>query len=225
MKAKLLAASLLSVAMTGVFAQSKFEGFYGQLGVGYENVNPSSSSSGLTIAGIGNLPISNSTSSQGSLVGVATLGYTATITKDFLLGIGVDYEPFNSQSGTFSSSFHGGSISGTWNKQNSYNIFLAPATPVGSDGLLYAKVGYSGAQIQSTERGDSFTSSLTGYVLGLGYKQIISGGLYGFGELNYASYGKVTKTYSGVYNGLYGSVSNTLSANSANAVVGIGYKF
>lgn len=225
MKSKLLVASILSVGMTGVFAQSKFEGFYGQIGVGYENVNPTTSSSGLNIAGIGSLPISTSISSQGSVVGVATLGYTATVTKDFLLGIGVDYEPFNSQSGNFSYGYLGNSTNGSWKKQNSYNVFLSPATPVGTDGLLYAKIGYSGAQIQSTARGINYTTNLNGYMLGLGYKQVINGGLYGFGEVNYASYGNVTNSFSSSYNGRSLSVSNTLSANSTNVVVGLGYKF
>lgn len=225
MKAKLLVVSLCAMGMSGAFAQSSFEGFYGQVGIGYENVNPSTSSSGLTISGVGTLPLSTSISSQGSFVGVATLGYTAAITKDFLLGIGVDYEPLNSQSGNFSYGYNGNTLNGTWKKQNSYNIFLSPATPIGKDGLLYGKVGYSGAQIQSTERGFSYTTNLSGYLLGLGYKQIISGGFYGFGEVNYASYGNVTKTYTDTSSGVNASVSNTLGANSMNAVIGIGYKF
>lgn len=225
MKAKLLVMTLCAVGMSGAFSQSKFEGFYGQIGVGYENVSPSTSSSGITISGMGTIPASTSINSQGSFVGVATLGYTAAITKDFLLGIGVDYEPFNSQSGNFTYNIGGTSVNGNWKKQNSYNIFLAPATPIGTDGLLYAKVGYSSAQIQSTERAFSYTTNLSGYMLGLGYKQIISGGLYGFGEINYASYGNVTKSYVGSFGGSSASGSNTLGANSANAVIGIGYRF
>lgn len=225
MKIKLLVACLCATAMSGAFAQSKFEGFYGQIGVGYENVNPNTSSSGITFSGIGNVPASTSISSQGSFVGVATLGYTAAITKEFFLGIGVDYEPLNSQSGNFTYSVAGNSANGTWKKQNSYNIFLSPATPIGVDGLLYAKVGYSSSQIQSTERSFSYTTDLSGYILGLGYKQIITGGLYGFGEINFASYGNVTKSYSGSFGGYSATGSNTLGANSTNALIGIGYKF
>ncbi|BEI40426.1 hypothetical protein PHIN9_03570 [Polynucleobacter sp. HIN9] len=225
MKAKMLVASFCAIGMSGAFSQSKFEGFYGQIGVGYENVNPSTSSSGITFSGIGTVPASTSISSQGSFVGVATLGYIAPITKDFLLGIGVDYEPLNSQSGNFAYNVAGTSVNGNWKKQNSYNIFLSPATPIGADALLYAKVGYSSAQIQSTERAFSYTTNLSGYMLGLGYKQIIRGGLYGFGEINYASYSNVTRSYAGSFQGFSASGSNTLGANSVNAVIGIGYRF
>jgi hypothetical protein len=66
--------------------------------------------------------------------------------------------------------------------------------------------------------------------LGLGYKQIISGGWYGFGEVNYASYGN--KTVSTSYNSTVvnvGSVpttaTSTISANTMNVLLGVGYKF
>ena len=98
MKKKLLLATLLAVAGTGAMAQSKFEGAYGQIGVGYESVSPSFSSSGITIAGVGTVPISTSVSNGNSFAGVATIGYMGAITKDFLLGIGAEYEPFNSSS-------------------------------------------------------------------------------------------------------------------------------
>jgi hypothetical protein len=41
--AKLLAISLFGIS-SSVFAQSSFQGFYGQIGVGYENNSPSTSS-------------------------------------------------------------------------------------------------------------------------------------------------------------------------------------
>ena len=59
---------------------------------------------------------------------------------------------------------------------------------VGNDGVAYAKVGYTG--MSANTGGD--TTNYTGYSLGLGYKQIMSGGLYVFGEFNYASYGNKT---------------------------------
>ena len=41
----------------------------------------------------------------------------------------------------------------------------------------------------------SQSKNLSGFVLGAGYKQIITGGVYGFAEFNYMSYAK--QTYSG----------------------------
>jgi hypothetical protein len=225
MKKKLLVAALLSVAATGAMAQSKFEGAYGQIGVGYESASPSFSSSGITIAGVGTVPISTTVSNSSSFTGVATIGYMGAITKDFLLGIGAEYAPFNGQSANYSYTAAGTTVNGTWKKQNSYNIFLSPATPVGADGLLYGKVGYTGTSIQSTEVGTTSTDNLTGYSLGVGYKQIIKGGLYGFGEVNYASYSNKSSSYSGVISGRAYSYTNTVSANATNVVVGVGYKF
>ena len=45
MKKKLLVIALLSASITSVMAQSKFDGLYGQLGIGYEAVSPSVSTS------------------------------------------------------------------------------------------------------------------------------------------------------------------------------------
>lgn len=222
------------LALTGVAtlssiqvnAQSKFEGAYGQLGVGYENVTPSFSSSGLTVSGLGTLPINTTVSNQGSFVGVVGAGYMAGLTKDFFLGLGVEYSPFAGQSGNYSYGIAGvGTQTGTYQKQNSYNVFLSPATPIGQDGLLYGKVGFTGASIKATESGSSNTTNYTGYSLGVGYKQIIQGGLYGFGEVNYISLGNTTNTYSGVVSGHTYSYSNTSSANAYNAIIGVGYKF
>jgi hypothetical protein len=219
--------ALLSVgSIATANAQSKFEGAYGQLGVGYENVSPSFTSSGLTVSGLGTLPINTTVSNQGSFVGVVGVGYMAELTKDFLLGLGAEYSPFAGQSGNYSYGINGvGTQTGTYQKQNSYNVFLSPATPIGQDGLLYGKVGFTGASIKATESGSSNTTNYTGYSLGVGYKQIIQGGLYAFGEVNYANLGNTTNTYSGVVLGRTYSYSNTSSANTYNAVVGIGYKF
>jgi len=119
-----------------------------------------------------------------------------------------------------------GTVTGSYKKQNAYNIFLSPATPIGTDGLLYGKVGYTGASIQATDNGGSAqTTNYTGYSLGLGYKQLIQGGLYAFGEVNYMSYGNVTNTYSGKVSTYTYSYSNTSSANTFNALIGVGYKF
>ena len=82
-------------------------------------------------------------------------------------------------------------------------------------------MGYTGASFDTG--GD--TTNYTGYSLGLGYKQIISGGLYGFGEVNYASYGNQTSSQSGVVSGSVLSTSVTSSANVTNLLVGLGYKF
>ena len=80
--------------------------------------------------------------------------------------------------------------------------------------MAYAKVGYTGTTYSITE-GSTDNFNLTGYSLGLGYKQIIDGGLYGFAEGNFMSYDQKTVSTPPV----------RLSGNSMNLLVGIGYKF
>ena len=219
-------ASLLAVAgvttltSVQVSAQSKFEGAYGQVGIGYESVSPSTSTT-VTYGGT-NVPTSIGLSNSNSFAGTATLGYYFPVTKDFLLGIGGEYSPISGQKQNISVSLLGQTIpAGTYQKKNSYNFFISPALAVGTDGLAYAKVGYTGASFDTG--GD--TTNYTGYSLGLGYRQTISGGLYGFGEVNYASYGNKTYSQSSVVSGSVLNTSITSSANVTNLLVGIGYKF
>ena len=231
MKKKLLVAALFAVAGTSAMAQSKFEGFYGQVGIGYESVSPSLSFGNLNVTNNGSpyasLPFASSISNSNSFAGTVTAGYNFAVTKDFLLGIGAEYSPIAGSKANYSGSNSTiGTYNGQWNKENSYNIFLSPATPIGTDGLLYGKVGYTGASFKSQiTGGTSSTDNLTGYSLGLGYKQIITGGLYGFGEVNYASYSSKSYTDTATI-GTYGlSQTTSLKANATNILVGVGYKF
>jgi hypothetical protein len=227
----LVVSGIASLTSMQANAQSKFEGFYGQVGVGYESVAPSLSYGNVNITQSGtpiaSLPIASSISNSNSFAGTVTAGYNFAITKDFLLGIGAEYSPIAGSKANYSASNATlGTIPGQWNKENSYNIFLSPATPIGNDGMLYGKVGYTGASIKNQYNGGtSVSNSLTGYSLGLGYKQFISAGLYAFGEVNYASYGNLNindVATSGVYRA---TQTITISANAMNALVGIGYKF
>lgn len=214
----LIAGALGSIS---AHAQSKFEGAYGQIGIGYESVAPSTSTS-VTYGGVG-IPTNLNLSNSNSFAGTVTLGYAAAINKDFLLGIGAEYSPIAGQSQNMTVSLLGTTASaGSYQKKNSYNVFISPGMAVGSDGLAYAKVGYTGASI-SIDTGE--TTNYTGYSLGLGYKQFFSGNWYGFGELNYASYGNQTSTQSAVVAGRTLTTSITSSANVTNLLVGVGYKF
>lgn len=219
-------AGIATLSSMNVNAQSKFDGAYGQVGVGYESIAPSYSNSNFTVVGVGTAPINTSISNANGFTGVVTVGYMGTITKDFLLGIGAEYSPIAGQKANYSGSVLGTSLgNGSYNKENSYNIFLSPATPIGTDGLLYGKVGYTGATIKDTFGSSSTNTNYTGYSLGLGYKQMIQGGLYGFGEFNYMSYGNQTASSRGTVSGYTVTSSITSNANAYNLLVGLGYKF
>jgi outer membrane immunogenic protein len=222
-----LLATATSVSIGAANAQSTtFEGAYGQLGIGFESISPSFSNSGVNVTGYGFVPYNTSIDSSNGLTGTITAGYMFPVSKDFLFGIGAEYSPLASQSSNYTVGVTGlGTAQGAYKKENSYNIFVSPATPIGTDGLLYGKLGYTGASIKSSLGSSSASQSYTGYSLGLGYKQFITGGLYGFAEGNYFNYGNKTNSNSGTILGAAYTETQTTSANAYNFLVGIGYRF
>lgn len=119
---------------------------------------------------------------------------------------------------------------------NRINISLMPAYAFDKDKLGYLKLGYSMAQLKYTQgapepsgitTGFSSSQNISGYILGLGYKQTIYKGFYGFAEGNYISYSKSTVSGTmGVFNlpPDYRFSSNP-SLTTYNFLVGVGYKF
>jgi hypothetical protein len=65
------------------------------------------------------------------------------------------------------------------------------------------------------------SSTVGGYIVGLGYKQVIKGGFYGFAEGNYMSYSKPSLTTSNADT----RFTINPSVNSYQLLVGVGYKF
>ena len=225
MKMKSIIAATALVAGSAT-AQSPFEGVYGQIGVGYEQTKPTHDSGQVVVTGVGSFPLSATHSTSQGFTGVIGAGYMAPISSSFLLGLGVEYAPLTGSTASHTSSLNGAVIgTGSYQKQSMYNVFLSPATPIGKDGLLYGKVGYSGAAIKYTLDATSNTYNFTGYSLGIGYKQIISGGLYGFAEGNYFAYGNQTNTTSGSRGGFTVQSTATENATAYNLLVGLGYRF
>jgi opacity protein-like surface antigen len=234
MKKLLLAATTIS--LVGVAnAQSAFEGFYGQVGAGYESNSVDSASLNVTgVTGPINAP---SVSSNNAQINIG-LGYNLNVTKNYLLGFGAEYSTLNSSSMTTGQSTNTATCGGICNNtaqykiSNRYSIFVSPAYVVSKEALAYAKLGYSNQTLKGTEvqtsgfdrnHLSSKTSSVGGYILGLGYKQIISDGFYGFGEFNYYTYDKAnlngTKPSGAV-------VTNYNVASTAYSfILGVGYRF
>jgi outer membrane immunogenic protein len=213
MKKKLLAAALLSAATTGAMAQSAFEGGYGQIGIGYEST--SVSFSGGTISGVGYSATANNSNSFTGAIGVG--GYFP-VSQSFLIGIGAEYNPIPGSSADYTLTVPAAAFSetGTYKKKDSYNIFVSPALAIDKDKLAYAKVGFTGANIETSASGQTDTTSYTGYSLGLGYRQIIQGGLYGFIETNYAAYSSKNDG---------AGATGTNKPTTMNVMLGVGYKF
>jgi hypothetical protein len=226
MNKKLLVAALFTFAGTGAMAQSAFDGAYGQVGIGYSSTTPGGGSGNQSITGFSGSR-STSFSSTSDFTGTVTVGYMGTVSGNFLLGIGAEYSPIAGNKANATTTGGGFTTTTTqYNVENSYNIFVSPAMAIDKDKLVYGKVGYTGASVKTSFPGSSNpTTNYTGYSLGLGYKQIINGGFYGFAEGNYFSYGNQTTTTTGTAGGFAYTSNTTSNANAFNLLVGVGYKF
>lgn len=227
MKVKLLVVASTLLVTCSAMAESAFEGAYVQLGIGFDQNSISSSS--LTENGSPDtLPSSNG----GSFAGVIGLGYNFKLNENFLFGVGADYGFVPS------SSFNGGDSSTLWFSgaqtkiSNRYNIFVTPSYVIDQNKLAYLKVGYSSQSVKVTDLtpdlgtyGETIGSGrANGYVLGLGYKQMVYNGFYGFGEANYYSYSGASFAGTTLSDG---SVISGYSPKTSayQFLVGVGYKF
>jgi opacity protein-like surface antigen len=235
--AKLLVAlAATGLVATSAFAQkSAFEGFYGQISTGYENNQ--ASSLGFTDSEPGQPSTSWNASNQsfGGVPLVIGAGYNFSVAPKWVIGLGADYSALNQKSSTYSYTLQGISLNGsTIEVSNRYNVFIAPGYEIEKDKLVYLKAGYSGVTAKSTSpnsysysggtgsiMSNSQSNNLSGYVVGLGYKQFISGGFYGLAEVNYMSYSKTT--FSSTADGVTSTANPGLS--SYQVLVGVGYKF
>lgn len=144
--------------------------------------------------------------------------------------------------------------SGSVQLSNRFNLFLTPGYAIDKDKLVYLKAGYgqvttqfnrhssvtrtaaNGTSVTTPATGGSPSSNQGGYLVGLGYKQIITSGLYGFVEGNYMSYNSpsdsftTTVTALNTVHGISSTGTRTVttkfnSLNSYQLLVGMGYAF
>ena len=253
---KLLVAVVAAGLVGAANAQSAFEGFYGQIATGYESNTATGLNSPITVgvagvsANIGNGSASNQ--NFGGVPLIAGIGYNFSIAPKWLLGIGFDYSFLSQESSSFSyaGNIYGenGTLQGAKIKaSNRMNIFITPGYEIDKDKLVYLKAGYSSIKVDATAPtsisdttgsepittalGGNFSNTsktLNGYIIGVGYKQIINKGLYAFGEANYMSYNKSNFNSSFTIPNSGGvSVTSTSNSglNSYQFLVGVGYRF
>lgn len=208
---------LVSVAVAGLVgtasAQSAFEGFYGQVGLGYESTSMKATGGTLNSGGAYSGSFNNI---NGANISIG-IGNYFSITPTFLLGIGAEYSPLSSSKKNYSVTAGGTTTNNDqWSKNNSYSIFASPAYAIDKTSLIYGKLGYTGISIKDSPSGESSSNTnYNGYLLGLGYRQVIDGGLYGFVESNYSQYSSKADD---------GGTGST-KPKSMNVMLGIGYKF
>lgn len=241
MNKKLIASAVL-VLSSSVSAQSAFEGFYGQISTGYENNTVNNTDIAVTRSRVSNaLPAQNFTDSNGGnataggMPLIVGLGYTFSLTPTFTLGLGADYSTLSTTTNTIQYTPAGGRTNlANYKISNRYNIFLTPGYAIDKDKLAYFKAGYTNQKLEGFDGTSGLSegsSNMSGYVLGLGYKQMITSGFYGFAEANYYNYSKVNLNSSGITQppalragGTFTNAANP-GANAYNFLVGVGYKF
>ena len=232
MKVKLFLGYFGLIFSCATVAQSQFAGAYGQISTGYENNRVSSAQ--LTGTAYGGTPnTTNSVSSNNSSAPlVLGLGYLFPVQNNVTLGLGVDYSTLTQE--TNSAAFYYPTINNSpsfnykFTISNRFSIFAAPGYAIDKDKLAYAKLGYSSQSVQYSQTNccssPSNKAQVGGYVLGLGYKQLITSGLYGFVEANYYGYAKpsLSSTYTDQGGG---TVSSNPNVSAYNFLLGLGYKF
>lgn len=232
---KLLVLGLICFSPS-IFAQSAFQGFYGQIATGYESNSVSNTSLVMSDAD-GTNPLQfpgGNNPTNGSMPLVMGLGYNYAVTPEFLLGLGVDYSLLQTTIGNANINPSVQPNTGTTYKvSNRLNLFITPGYAIDKDRLVYAKAGYSTQRLQTSywnnvngECSGNSTGSgnVNGYILGAGYKQIIAGGFYGFGEANYYKYGNASFGNASLCDTTL--ITNFKPSTSAyNFLVGVGYKF
>jgi opacity protein-like surface antigen len=200
-------------------AQSdKWQGAYGQVGIGYQSSSMSYSpwtyyrSNGSSSSGTASADNANNFA---LLLGV---GYNFALSPSFVLGVGGEYAPLVGAKARSTTTYSDTSTSvyGQYNVQYAYNLFLAPGWVIDKEKLLYAKIGYAGAQTKSSPSNNTY--SFNGFSLGLGYKQFLTDNIYGFGEVNYTDYGN-----SNLRTDL--NFTGTMTLKATNLLLGLGYKF
>lgn len=221
---------IVSFFVASSYAQtSNLAGPYGQIGVGYQNTSPSFSNTSLVALGQSlnpNISVSNSSGTTG----VISAGYNFSLAPSLLIGLGLDFSPFSTQSATASASYSGpiGSYQNSASVyiKNTLNLFVSPGIALDQNKLIYAKVGYTGA----SANGVNTDFYMGGTSFGFGYKQIISSGVYGFAEYNYVNYGSLSRSLSGnlvtpTKVSVPATLTSTVSATSTNLLIGLGYRF
>lgn len=227
---KIISILLFVLASPIVLAQDiGRQGFYGQIASGYEwntiqstgvttNVNSSTIFSAGSDERFHGVPL------------VFGFGYMTPIYKDFKLGLGIDYSAITQSQKMCPKN---GGACNTFYVQNRINIFVSPSYQIDLNKMAYIKAGYSMQKISEdrvsspTQTGYNISGNQSGYILGLGYKQIIYKGLYGFIEGNYMKYDSLTMTSSheSIPAGTTYYSSQNPKAFVYTTLVGVGYQF
>jgi hypothetical protein len=219
-----LSAIALLASSTSLMAQSKsFEGV--SLGL-------SASVVGAEVSGSSGSSSTGTRSSSGSIGKVAEiaaidLSYGYPVNNNFLVAIGASYTPGKAKAGTGTYTGDGtsGDTNGKLNLEISdpYTIYIAPTYAVSKDAAIYAKLGYSKADVNVTATDAASLSKkpgdLEGITYAIGSKILLDNNVYIGIEASLTEYDSISATRT------TGSVNVNADATVAQGTITLGYKF
>lgn len=202
--------------------------------MGYESNSLNSNTATVSVPGFSaSAPASNFSGSGFS--GAIGAGYNYSVMPQFLLGIGVEFSPLSVSTSSGPIINNGTSTLTSFKFSNRLNIYLTPGYEIDKAKLIYLKAGYSMEKVQSNTpaSSDGFTTATSnstnarGYILGLGYKQLVDKNIYIFGEGNYISYSQINIPNNGTaqQGGVAASITQAGTPSAYQFLVGVGYKF
>jgi hypothetical protein len=220
---KLSAVALLA-SSTSLMAQSKsFEGV--SLGL-------SASVVGAEVSGSSTSSSPGTRTASGSIGKVAEiaaidLSYGYPVNNNFLIAIGASYTPGKAKAGTGTYTGDGttGDTNGKLNLEikDPYTIYIAPTYAVSKDAALYAKLGYSKADVNVTATDSAALSKkpndLEGITYAIGSKILLNNNVYIGVEASLTEYDRISATRT------TGSVNVNADATVAQGTITLGYKF
>ena len=227
---------LLFLIISSARAESLFEGFYEQIGVGFSKTNFNLSTTPLSLS-TNNFATTPNVSNNSNLSGVFTAGYFKTIKDGYLLGLNIDVHPFTSPSNDYGVSIatrpSAITVAGNFQNQGNFAISLIPAIEISPSALAYFKLGYVWGSVQKNytvttpASVTSFNQSvnLNGTTIGVGYKRIITDKWYGFTEMNYVHKNDFAQQNTVTMANTTANYSATSGGYYVNALIGLGYHF
>lgn len=237
MKTAKISALVLAIAgalVTNASAQSAktnpWEGFYAEAAVGWGQFNPTINNASIQSTAFGGrtLPVTTQQDNLSSGKNKIGLGYTYGINDRYTLGLAVSYSLGTSSAanGSFYATLPNGTNSSlTWFKyqiKDVWSVTVNPGYVIDKDKLAYAKVGMTGNTMGINGGTANYqTVNFTGYVLGLGYKQLVTKSIYFLGEVNYAGISSKTTTIQTSR----GPLSGNVGGSGVDMMIGVGYKF
>ena len=219
---KLSAVALLA-SSTSLMAQSKsFEGV--SLGL-------SASVVGAEVSGSSASSSPGTRTSSGSIGKVAEiaaidLSYGHAVNNNFLIAIGASYTPGKAKAGTGTYTGDGttGDTNGSLNLElkDPYTIYIAPTYAISKDAAIYAKLGYSKADINVNATGGAALttkpSDLEGWTYAIGSKTLLTNNVYVGVEASVTDYDSIRATRAT-------GVNVSADAKVAQGTITLGYKF